>query len=208
MMRKLLVCFIALALAATPAWAKTRKKSKTKKAKTAIEQTLAFDPYQGSSNFSFFPIRSQSGRLGSYLVLFDSAEAWDSMIKAYPGTVIVQGVSSKGPSAKGDITSVYGPVDFSKRTYMEWIWGEKESTGYEIRLKKIVKGKPVRCYLETTEPKKNQAVGAAVTTPSYSALAERVPAGADFEIYLNKKKTDFTLLKNPTVLRTGYYETP
>jgi hypothetical protein len=206
-MRNLLVFIVALVLAATPAWAKTRKKDKAKKAKTAIEQTLPFKAYQGSSNFSLFPIRSQSGRLGPYLVIFDSPEAWDSMIKAYPGTIIVQGVSSKGASAKGDITSVYGPVDFSKQTYLEWVWGEKESTGYEIRLKKIVKGKPPRCYLETAEPKKNQAVGAAMTTPSYSALAEGVPAGADFEIYLNKKKTDFTLLKNPTVLRTGYYET-
>ncbi len=208
MMKKALSVSLLFLILATPVFGKTRHKTKTPKGKPAHETSVLFTAYQGSSNFSLFPIRSNGRRLEPHLIIFDSPEAWETVVKSYPGTLIVEGVSSSDPSKKVDISAVYGPIDFSKRIYAEWVWGEKSSTGYEIRLDKITAGPTFRCYLKTKAPEKKQKVEKVKTTPSFSALVALAHADKDFEVFLDGKKAKFRVVRNPSLGPAGYYEVP
>ncbi|MFH1017694.1 MAG: protease complex subunit PrcB family protein [Pseudomonadota bacterium] len=208
MTKQFLSLALLLFLAATPVFAKTNRKIALKKAKPVKEERVRFSEYQGGSNFSLFPIRSKAQHIGPHLVIFDSQEAWDAMVRGYPNTLIVGGASSNDPSRNVDLTSVYGSPDFSKQTYMEWIWGDKNSTGYSIRLERIVRAGTLRCFLKVTSPKGGEAVRRAATTPSFSALVDRVTQNPKIEIFLNEKATTFSVVRNPPLGPSGYYEVP
>jgi hypothetical protein len=196
--KRFLPLLLALALVPMPAFARAKKKTRPQAA------TLPFRAYQGSSSASLVPVAWGEGKPTPVLVVYDDRDAWEGMISKYPARFI----TPMAAGTRADFDGLYGPIDFETEIYGEWIWGEKPSTGYGIRLERIEDGNPVRCYLKTRSPGTRDVTAQALTTPSFSAGLPRRLAGKPIVSYVDGRKTEFRLLRNPKPGADGRISVP
>lgn len=130
------------------------------------DRTLTFEPIQGCN--------SQSAR-ENYTIIATQAE-WETFWRTTcDGAVMGQ------PVALGQEGAAPPAIDFSKRSVVVALWGEKRTGGYAIRVTNITEAADhVAIVAERLSPGSNCAVAQFVSHPADLVSVERLSKAARF----------------------------